>query len=175
MRPDSIHRTESVALPRPGIAPAIYTVRAGDNLSSIGTSFHRSCAQLAGANSLPDPNLIMVGQRLKIPASNYAATKACPSPAESAAHYILAKYVGPAPSNPAPPGSFQQCVIARESGGNAQIYSPSGTYWGLYQFSYSTWVANGGNKADYGHASATEQTAVFNNSSPSNWAPYDGC
>lgn len=71
---------------------------------------------------------------------------------------------------------FQACVIARESGGNPQIWGGAGgRYYGLYQFSYSTWVANGGNPADWGHASPAEQTAIFQRSSPSNWAPYDGC
>ena len=48
--------------------------------------------------------------------------------------------------------SFQACVIARESGGNAQVMNSSGHY-GLYQFSYATWVAYGGSPALFGHAS----------------------
>jgi hypothetical protein len=47
--------------------------------------------------------------------------------------------------------SFQQCVISRESGGNAQVMNSSGHY-GLYQFSASTWAAARGNPADFGHA-----------------------
>ena len=74
--------------------------------------------------------------------------------------------------------SFQACVIARESGGNAQVMNSSGHY-GLYQFSYATWVAYGGSPALFGHASVAEQNQVFNNAiaagGQSNWAPYDGC
>ena len=74
--------------------------------------------------------------------------------------------------------SFQRCVIARESGGNAQIMNSTGHY-GLYQFSASTWAAYGGNPADFGRASVGEQNQVFNNAiaagGQSNWAPYDGC
>ncbi len=76
-------------------------------------------------------------------------------------------------------GAFQACVIARESGGNPQVMNSTGHY-GLYQFSYSTWVAYGGNPADFGHASVSEQNQVFANAMATpggadNWAPYDGC
>lgn len=47
-----------------------------------------------------------------------------------------------------------------ESGGNPQVYDPSGTYWGKYQFDRSTWAANGGNPASYGSASEAEQDRV---------------
>jgi transglycosylase-like protein len=74
--------------------------------------------------------------------------------------------------------SFQECVITRESGGNAQIWNASGHY-GLYQFSYSTWVAAGGAPGAFGHASAGYQTEVFWMAyrlwGTSPWAPYDGC
>ena len=39
--------------------------------------------------------------------------------------------------------SFQECVIASESGGNSQVMNSSGHY-GLYQFSASTWDEYGG-------------------------------
>jgi LysM repeat protein len=74
--------------------------------------------------------------------------------------------------------SFESCVISRESGGNPQVTNASGHY-GLFQFSESTWVAYGGNPADFGNASAAEQEQVFNNAmargGEGNWAPYDGC
>jgi Transglycosylase-like domain len=74
--------------------------------------------------------------------------------------------------------SFQACVIRAESGGNAQIWNASG-HWGLYQFSYSTWVAHGGVPSDFGHAGASVQTQIFYNTvaqdGKSDWAPYDGC
>ena len=75
-------------------------------------------------------------------------------------------------------GSFQSCVIARESGGNSQVMNGSGHY-GLYQFSASTWAAYGGSSSSFGHASVAEQNRVFSNAiaagGQSNWAPYDGC
>ena len=75
-------------------------------------------------------------------------------------------------------GSFQACVIAAESGGNSQVMNGSGHY-GLYQFSSSTWTEYGGNAADFGNASVSEQNQVFDNAmaagGENNWAPYDGC
>jgi Transglycosylase-like domain len=75
-------------------------------------------------------------------------------------------------------GSFAQCVIARESGGQAQVMNASGHY-GLYQFSASTWAEYGGSPADFGHASVSEQNQVFDNAvasgGQSNWSAYDGC
>ena len=75
-------------------------------------------------------------------------------------------------------GSFQSCVIARESGGNSQAINPSGHY-GLYQFSAATWAAYGGSPSSFGNASVAQQNQVFNNAiaagGQSNWAPYDGC
>lgn len=82
-------------------------------------------------------------------------------------------------SSPSNYSGFQQCVITRESGGNAQVMNSTGHY-GLYQFSASTWAAYGGNPGDFGHASVAEQNRVFANAmaqpgGASNWSPYDGC
>ena len=97
----------------------------------------------------------------------------------SAPAYSAPAYSAPVQSTTYSGGSsFQQCVIARESGGNSQVMNSSGHY-GLYQFSSSTWSAYGGNPADFGNASVGEQNQVFNNAvaagGQSNWAPYDGC
>ncbi len=74
--------------------------------------------------------------------------------------------------------AMQQCIISRESGGNPNAMNASGHY-GLYQFSYSTWVGSGGAPGDFGHASVAEQNQVFANAVAargySDWTPYDGC
>ena len=76
------------------------------------------------------------------------------------------------------PGSFTACVVARESGGNPQVMNSTGHY-GLFQFSAGTWAAAGGNPADFGHASVSEQYAVFARAyalwGTSPWRAYDGC
>jgi hypothetical protein len=50
-----------------------------------------------------------------------------------------------------------------ESGGNPQVVSPDGRYWGWYQFDYSTWVAHGGSPGSYGNAPLHEQHAIAAN------------
>ena len=49
---------------------------------------------------------------------------------------------------------------ACESGGNPQVVSPSGQYWGKYQFDYQTWVAHGGSGSSYGSAPEWEQDRI---------------
>lgn len=75
-------------------------------------------------------------------------------------------------------GSMERCIIRAESGGNSQVMNGSG-HWGLYQFSYSTWVASGGSPSSFGHGSVAEQQQVFHTAVAargySDWTPYDGC
>jgi LysM repeat protein len=179
-----IHR-EAAATP-----PADIVVRPGDSLSGIAARYHIEWPGLYEANRAAiggNPNLLVPGEHLRVPSAATAARLAAsyrppvaavtlvPSPAPPSAELLADQ----APSEPtAPAGSFQQCVISRESGGDAQVMNGSGHY-GLYQFSYSAWVAAGGNPADFGNASVSEQNQVFatayaeDGTSP--WAPYDGC
>jgi LysM repeat protein len=46
-----------------------YRVKAGDNLTTIARRFGLSAATLAGANNVRDPNLVVVGRSLVIPAT----------------------------------------------------------------------------------------------------------
>jgi LysM repeat protein len=172
------------------VPPASYRVRPGDSLSSIAARVYhdrsswpviywRNHRQIRWANQ------ISAGQVLRIPAkpAHVPAPPAhleppLPAPAPQAAGSGPASIPAASYSGAVPGGAFGQCVIARESGGNAQIMNATGHY-GLYQFSAATWAAYGGNPADFGHASVTEQNQVFANAlaagGESNWAPYDGC
>jgi LysM repeat protein len=174
----------------PGSARSVsYTVRPGDSLSSIaGRFYHKTSAwpvlYWANRSKVRWADILGVGQVLKIPAEP-AKIPAAPgqggpaAPAGSgyapaqATSAVASSYSGGVPG-----GSFGACVVARESGGNAQVMNSSGHY-GLYQFSESTWVAYGGSAADFGHASAAEQNQVFANAlargGQSNWSAYDGC
>jgi LysM repeat protein len=169
-----------------------YTVKAGDSLSAIaGRAYHNQDAwpvlYWANRSKIHWANLIEPGQVLRIPVkptqipgppgalgpgSAPAAQVSAPASATSQSP-VAASYSGAAPG-----GSFGQCVIARESGGNAQVMNGTGHY-GLYQFSASTWAAYGGSSADFGHASVAEQNQVFANAmaqgGQSNWSAYDGC
>ena len=179
-----------------------YTVRPGDSLSAIaGRVYHNPDAwpvlYWANHSQIRWANIINAGQVLKVPAKpakipnapgllGPAASALVTAPAPAAATSVSPAY---APAQPAaavastysggtPGGSFGQCVVARESGGNSQVMNSSGHY-GLYQFSESTWVAYGGSAGSFGNASVAQQNQVFANAlaqgGQSNWSAYDGC
>jgi LysM repeat protein len=178
--------------------PANYTVKSGDSLSAIAGRLYGSpdywpVLYWANHSHISYANEIEVGQVLtvpakpaKIPSPPSVLGPAAPAPSPAATYqqaYAPAAATQSAPTQTASTyngasGSFQSCVIARESGGNSQVMNSTGHY-GLYQFSASTWAAYGGNPGDFGNASVAEQNQVFNNAiaagGASNWAPYDGC
>jgi LysM repeat protein len=175
--------------------PRSYTVRSGDTLSGIaGKFYHNPAAWPAiydgNRGKIRWANVISAGEKLTIPAKPKhipaAPGQLSPRPAYVPRHAAATTEVQAAPvQQPAQTdayyagsGSFQQCVISRESGGDPNIWNASGHY-GLYQFSYSTWVAYGGSPGSFGHASVAEQNQVFANAmargGEDNWAPYDGC
>ena len=92
----------------------------------------------------------------------------------------------PAPPTPsgggsygAPPGSFQACVIAHESGGNPTAVNPASGAGGLYQFLPSTWAGLGlGYPGGAQTAPASVQTeGFFKLYAEAGTAPWagDGC
>jgi hypothetical protein len=178
--------------------PARYTVRSGDTLSAIaGKVYHDPGAwpvlywanrdKIRWANSVDPGQVLTVPVRpARIPAAP-SQLGAAPAPvvqasAEQAASTSQASAAVAQPAQSASTysgsGSFQECVISSESGGNSQVMNSSGHY-GLYQFSSSTWAEYGGNPADFGDASVAEQNQVFDNAiaagGQSNWSAYDGC
>lgn len=208
-------------------SPGKYTIRKGDTLSAIAKQFCGSADRylnLAAANGITNPDLIITGKQLAL-GCKFIALSSAVQPARKPAHQVSGGKVwgvtygypnfcgdgdgdgydiscsrlhhdvggsghGVSRARPAAraqsvsgggysvSGSFQRCVIARESGGNSQIMNSSGHY-GLYQFSASTWAAYGGDPSLFGKASGAYQTQIFNNAmakgGQSNWSPYDGC
>jgi hypothetical protein len=177
------------------VAPATYKVRKGDTLSSIARREYGHASRWpalwwGNRDRVHNPDALKVGVVLELgwhpyrawltkralraiprpPAHRVTQGPAAPAQAPAAAAGAPATYNGG--------GGFEQCVIARESGGNAQVMNASGHY-GLYQFSAATWAAYGGNPGDFGNASVAEQRQVFANAmaagGQSNWSPYDGC
>jgi Transglycosylase-like domain/LysM domain len=175
--------------------PDRYTIRPGDSLSSIAGKVYRKqdawpVLYWANRDKVHWADIISTGQVLKVPAlpakipaapgqlgpapapapASAPAAATSSAPVQATAEVSGGTYSGG--------GGFASCVIARESGGNAQVMNSSGHY-GLYQFSASTWQAYGGSAADFGHASVAQQNQVFNNAlargGQSNWSPYDGC
>lgn len=194
-------RHVSLAQAIASVRPSSYTVQAGDTLTSIaGRIYHQAAAwpvlYWANHGTVRWADIIGAGQVLTIPAvpaeipAAPGQLRPAPAPVHLAAAAVTAGLTyapvvqaaaGAAAavySGGTPGGAFGQCVVARESGGNAQVMNSSGHY-GLYQFSASTWAAYGGSSADFGHASAGEQNQVFATAlargGQSNWSPYDGC
>ena len=187
LKPATTHVLKPKVKPRPKAAVQWVTTRPGDTLTGLAARVHRSWQALGAFNRVADPSVIMVGERLRIPAvswqppSGYGVVTPVQLPTES-----------PVPSVPAEPpsvvqsstsggsagGSFGDCVRARESGGNYQVMNSSGHY-GAYQFAYGTWVAYGGSPGAFGNASPSQQDQVFANAvaqgGQSNWTRYDGC
>jgi LysM repeat protein len=196
------HATAAVSLARVGQTPAQllaasrqavatatakYTVRSGDSLSVIAERvYHDQAAWTviywANRSKIHSANDISVGQVLNIPAKPARLPKA---PAQAGPVAVAASQSGGVTYAPAETvstysgdGGFTSCVIAAESGGNAQVMNASGHY-GLYQFSASTWEEYGGSASDFGDATVAEQNQVFDNAlaagGQSNWSAYDGC
>jgi nucleoid-associated protein YgaU len=188
-------------------APVTYTVKSGDTLSTIARHYYQDpnfwpAIYQANTRQIRYANEIQVGQVLTIPAKPAHApappselSAPAPAPVHSSSYEEAAPVqhqyqdatertaavespVQSTTASTAGDSSFQQCVISRESGGNSQVMNSSGHY-GLYQFSASTWAAYGGDPADFGHASVSEQNQVFDNAiaagGQSNWSAYDGC
>ena len=158
------------------ITAHVYVVQPGNTLSQIAASYGVSWQSIWRASDPPvsNPNLIFVGERLTIPVGG----------SESDVQPSAAPVTSPSPSDisgglsAVSGGSFESCVISRESGGDAQVMNSSGHY-GLFQFSESTWTEAGGSPSEFGHASPAYQQTVFNRAyamwGVSPWQPSDGC
>jgi len=172
-----------------------YTVRTGDTLSGIaGKVYHDPDAwpvlYWANRDKIRWADSVEAGQVLTVPVKPAhipaAPSQLGPAPApvqaapvqEPSGQQVAVAEPVQAAATYSGSGSFQSCVISRESGGNSQVMNSTGHY-GLYQFSSSTWAAYGGNPADFGDASVAEQNQVFDNAiaagGESNWSAYDGC
>jgi len=62
----TIHRHGAKQLPANTSRPASYTVRSGDTLHSIAWRYRVDYRELASWNALTNPNLIIVGQKLRL-------------------------------------------------------------------------------------------------------------
>jgi hypothetical protein len=161
-------------------------VRSGQTLSGISRDHCGTEADWTGIYEKNkkeignDPDLIQPGQNLDLSCVTASVPVVTVTSDVQPQYHHHHGYVQPAVASTgySVSSGFQACVIAHESGGNPGIWNPSG-HWGLYQFSAQTWAGHGGNPADFGHASAAEQTRVFwqtvHDDGTRDWAPYDGC
>jgi resuscitation-promoting factor RpfC len=176
--------------------PAHYTVRAGDSLSSIARHEYGSAADWpalwwVNRKKVHDPEMIAAGQRLKLTgwhprkawldrAAMAAIPAPAPAPVQAPSGAAPAAVVQPASTATysGASGSFQSCVIAAESGGDATAVNASSGAGGLYGFLPSTWQALGHSGLPE-NASVAEQNQAFQQeyaqSGTSAWSAYDGC
>jgi resuscitation-promoting factor RpfC len=183
------------------------TVQRGDSLSRIslheyGTAAKWPALWWANRRHIPDPSMIVPGERLIVPsgprvsrwlvraakaataAPRHARPVAVARPpsgapgAASAADTVTPAAVRRAKLSGATRGSFRNCVIQRESSGNPRAVNPSSGAGGLYGFLPSTWHGLGFSGLPE-NASVAEQNHAFAKeyaqSGTSAWAPYDGC
>jgi Transglycosylase-like domain/LysM domain len=157
-------------------APAHYTVKTGDTLSSIARHEYGSAAAWpalwwVNRHKVSSPETIMVGQRLNLSSwhphkawLNRAAMAAIPAPvavAPAPAEGTSTAVTGTAPA-PAPSGGVNWSGIAAcESGGNWSANTGNGFYGGL-QFTEQTWLGYGGGQyaASADEATPAQQIAV---------------
>jgi LysM repeat protein len=152
-----------------------YTVRPGDTLSEIAQANGGNWQQLAALNDLSDPDLILVGQTLRLDgaattaersvrrsteATQRRSTKAAAERRKTERPVRKAERPSRSKTRPAGTGSAELSgawskVANCESSGNPRAVNPAG-YYGLFQFDRQTWrsVGGSGNPAE---ASAGEQ------------------
>jgi Transglycosylase-like domain/LysM domain len=162
---------------------ASYTVRQGDTLAGIAAHAYGKGADWpavwwANHRQVHNPNMIAVGQRLRLPASGHvtaavaraaqAAVPAPPPPPPAPAAPVSTSQGGQpaaAPVYTAVPassgGANWSAIAACESGGNWSTSTGNGFYGGL-QFSEQTWLAYGGGQyaPSANLASQSQQIAV---------------
>jgi len=151
---------------------------------SYGKSADWPAVWWVNRHQVSNPNVLLVGQRLQLPASGHvtaamasAAQAAIPAPPPSApAPTAPVSYSQADPSTTAPvstaapvsaaPASSSggvnwNAVAACESGGNWSISTGNGFYGGL-QFTQQTWLGNGGGQyaSSANLASPSQQIAV---------------
>ena len=136
-------------------APAHYTVKSGDTLSSIARhEYHSAAAWPAlwwvNRHQVHNPQMIRVGQRLTLSSwhprkawLNRAARAAIPAPVPALPVSAPAPAAGAGPAPASSGGVNWSAIAACESGGNWSINTGNGFYGGL-QFTEGTWLANGG-------------------------------
>jgi hypothetical protein len=171
-----------------------YTVKAGDSLASVATHKYGAANRWpalwwVNRNKIKNPNAIRAGMRLRLSPwhprrdwLDHAAMAAIPTPAPPPV--TAAPAAGPAApaasaqSYSGASGSFEQCVIQSESGGDPSAVNGSSGAGGLYGFLPSTWASLGFSGLPQNASAATQQQAfqkAYAQSGSAPWSAYDGC
>ena len=92
------------AAPPPSVGETIHVVQPGENLFRIALKYGMTSATLASYNGIANPNLIYVGQKIRIPAAGAAlVSQAAALPAEAAQAVQPAETPAPAEVAATPP------------------------------------------------------------------------
>lgn len=155
-------------------------VQPGDSLSSIADAHGTTYQRLFDANTdIADPNIILVGQNVRIPAPNeQLPSRPLPGAVQAVAttqqNYRASRpQVVAAVATPAN-GSVWDQLAQCEAGGNWQTNTGNGYYGGL-QFTQGTWTAHGGTGSP-ANASREQQIAVAERVKASQgWGAWPAC
>jgi N-acetylmuramoyl-L-alanine amidase len=123
--PNLIFVGQKLRVPGRGNAgPASYRVRSGDTLSSIASRFGTSVSKLARRNRIANPNLISIGQVLRVPRGG-GGGGGRQAPASASASSIGASLYNQAVSHGVSP-SLVKAVAWQESGWQQDVVSSAG-------------------------------------------------
>jgi hypothetical protein len=133
-------------------------------------------AAMAAIPAPPPPPPAPAPAPAAAPASSAPATSApATSAPASSAPASSAQSTG---SYSASSGSYENCVIQAESGGNASAVNPTTGAGGLYGFMPSTWHSLGYSGLPQDAPASVQHEAYakeYARSGSSAWSPYDGC
>jgi len=154
-----------------GAFAADYKVKAGDTLSEIAQATGADWHQLAELNNLENPDLILIGQTLKLDGVKKPAVRPTEKKRSSQQTRTVKKKTVQrterkaratrSDNRPSGGGSVSMSAAWKkvancESSGNPRAVSPNGKYFGLFQFDKQTWRSVGGSGSPAA-ASAAEQ------------------
>ncbi|GAA1596199.1 hypothetical protein GCM10009789_57680 [Kribbella sancticallisti] len=148
-----------------------YTVKAGDTLSEIAQANGADWHELAELNNLQDPDLILIGQTLKLDGVKKATVRSekrskttakktktvrkTERKTERKVRTTRSQSRSAATGGSANMSAAWRKVANCESSGNPRAVNPAG-YYGLFQFDLQTWRSVGGS-GNPAKASAAEQ------------------
>jgi LysM repeat protein len=122
--PNLIIAGETVRVPGPQRVDSIHAVQSGETLSSIAAHYGTTVSALSRVNHLSDPNLIVIGTKLKVPsAGSLEADASAPSAVSSSTveealvHESLVHGISP---------SLVKAVAWEESGWQQDVVSSAG-------------------------------------------------
>ncbi|HET6298099.1 MAG TPA: transglycosylase family protein [Kribbella sp.] len=143
-----------------------YTVKPGDTLSEIAQANGADWHQLAELNNLNNPDLILIGQTLRLDGQQKAIAPKKKTTTTTQGRTVPKKTVRkpratrsetnrPTTSSSVTMSAAWKKVANCESSGNPRAVNPAG-YYGLFQFDKQTWRSVGGT-GNPAQASAAEQ------------------